>query len=107
MTAARLASIASSQSMKNLSGPSATPSRDNSSYNTTLRMRTPPVERDATYSDDSARRNLSHVSVEIPLQATPTPQRSSPLGLPPGNWSLLLVVVAGEPLACPYAGGRA
>src|ERR1700734_3302937 len=57
MTAARLASIASSQSMTNLSGASATPSRDNSSYNTTLRMHTPPVERDAAYSDGSIRRN--------------------------------------------------
>src|SRR5271169_7126080 len=57
MTAARLASIASSQSMTNLSGSSATPSRDNSSYNTTLRMHTPPVERDAAYSDGSIRRN--------------------------------------------------
>ena len=45
--------------MTNLSGSSATPSRDNSSYNTTLRMHTPPVERDATYSDGSIRRNSS------------------------------------------------
>src|SRR5215469_3265268 len=37
MTAPRLASIASSQSAKNPSGLSATPSRDNSSYATTLR----------------------------------------------------------------------
>src|SRR5215213_3967293 len=37
MTAPRLASIASSQSAKNTSGFSATPSRDNSSYTTTLR----------------------------------------------------------------------
>src|SRR5579863_5901575 len=37
MTAARLASIASSQSVMKESGASATPSRDNSSYTTTLR----------------------------------------------------------------------
>src|SRR5580700_3913405 len=37
MTAARLASITSSQSVKKESGSSATPSRDNSSYTTTLR----------------------------------------------------------------------
>src|SRR4029079_4798759 len=46
MTAARLASIAPSQSTKKVSGLSATPSRDNSSYKTTLRMGAPPVERD-------------------------------------------------------------
>src|SRR5207237_4845626 len=43
----------------NLSGSSATPSRDNSSYNTTLRMHTPPVERAVTDSDGSIRRNSS------------------------------------------------
>src|SRR5580704_9579987 len=37
MTAARLAPIASSQSVKKESGASATPSIDNSSYTTTLR----------------------------------------------------------------------
>src|SRR5260370_42676175 len=37
MTAARLASITSSQSVMKESGSSATPSRDNSSYTTTLR----------------------------------------------------------------------
>src|SRR5580692_12759616 len=37
MTAARLASITSSQSVRKESGSSATPSRDNSSYTTTLR----------------------------------------------------------------------
>src|ERR1700729_1335031 len=37
ITAARLASIASSQSAKKLSGSSATPSRDNNSYTTIFR----------------------------------------------------------------------
>src|SRR3954454_9851103 len=39
ITSARLASIASSQSAKNLSGSSATPSRDNNSYTTIFRTR--------------------------------------------------------------------
>src|ERR1700735_1445376 len=38
ITAARLAPIASSQSAMKLSGPSATPSRDNNSYTTIFRM---------------------------------------------------------------------
>src|SRR6202046_1783725 len=38
ITAARLAPIASSQSARKLSGPSATPSRDNNSYTTIFRM---------------------------------------------------------------------
>src|SRR5690349_9391316 len=42
ITAARLASIASSQS-KNRSGPSATPSRDNNSYTTIFRTTAPPL----------------------------------------------------------------
>src|SRR4029450_3716950 len=37
MTLARLAPVASSQAVKNRSGASATPSRDNNSYATTLR----------------------------------------------------------------------
>src|ERR1700751_1731128 len=41
ITAARLASIAASQSAKKLSGVSATPSRDNNSYTTIFR--TPPT----------------------------------------------------------------
>src|SRR5919199_377938 len=63
MTAARLASIASSQSSsqstKNASGASATPSRDNSSYNTTLRMHTTPVGRDAPDADGAIRGSTS------------------------------------------------
>src|SRR5262245_22270845 len=49
MTAARLASNASSQSVKNASGFSATPSRDNSSYATTFRTFTPPIELTLLY----------------------------------------------------------
>src|SRR6187200_461943 len=50
MTAPRFASIASSQSAKNPSGASATPSRDNSSYATTLRMFKPPLDVDLAAS---------------------------------------------------------
>src|SRR5262245_35426676 len=49
ITAARLASIASSQSATNPSGLSATPSRDNSSYATTLRMFKPPLHVDQPF----------------------------------------------------------
>src|SRR5713101_4516237 len=53
ITAARLASIASSQSAKKLSGSSATPSRDNNSYTTIFRT---PYTSDWSHT---SRRNIT------------------------------------------------
>ena len=48
-----------------MSGASATPSRDTSSYSTTLRMHAPPVERTSPYSDGSLRRDSSIAGVPV------------------------------------------
>src|SRR5579862_2544668 len=55
ITAARLASIAASQSLKKASGSSATPSSDSNSYTTTLRMPVPISESDRPADPDRIR----------------------------------------------------
>src|SRR5882757_10143160 len=73
MTAARLDSIASSHEATNPSGLSATPSRDNSSYATTLRMHNTSdsagTRRSAPHSHTVAMDSVQEaLSDEVPLR---------------------------------------
>src|SRR5215213_9507293 len=79
MTAPRLASIASSQSAKNPSGCSATPSRDISSYATTLRTLPPP---DGEPGAKTARATGTHRGRALAGAGT---ERSTPVGEPPAE----------------------